>query len=106
MPFACWVLQSIYRSLRIPDPEKILEVCSGYGSVSFWASGIRILPFSRKDAERTEIILAKSVADPGCLSRISDPDFYLSRIPDLGSRIQKQQQQKRGENFFLSYHFL
>jgi hypothetical protein len=24
-----------------------------------------------------------SVADPGCLSRIPDPDFYPSRIPDL-----------------------
>jgi hypothetical protein len=23
-----------------------------------------------------------SVADPGCLSRILDPDFYPSRIPD------------------------
>jgi hypothetical protein len=28
-----------------------------------------------------------SVADPGCLSRVPDPDFYPSRIPDLGSRI-------------------
>jgi hypothetical protein len=28
-----------------------------------------------------------SVADPGCLSRIPDPDFYPSRIPDPGSRI-------------------
>jgi hypothetical protein len=28
-----------------------------------------------------------SVADPGCLSRIPNPDFYPSRIPDLGSRI-------------------
>ncbi len=36
-----------------------------------------------------------SVADPGCLSRISDPDFYPSRIPDLGSRIQKQQQKRK-----------
>jgi hypothetical protein len=35
-----------------------------------------------------------SVADPGCLSRIPDPDFYPSRIPDLGSRIQKQQQKR------------
>jgi hypothetical protein len=26
------------------------------------------------------------VADPGCLSRILDPDFYPSRIPDLGSK--------------------
>jgi hypothetical protein len=31
--------------------------------------------------------LLYSVADPGCLSRIPDPDFYPSRIPDLGSRI-------------------
>jgi hypothetical protein len=36
-----------------------------------------------------------SVADPGCLSWIPDPNFYPSRILDLGSRIQKQQQ-KRG----------
>jgi hypothetical protein len=28
-----------------------------------------------------------SVADLGCLSRIPDPDFYPSRIPDPGSRI-------------------
>jgi hypothetical protein len=32
-------------------------------------------------------LLTGSVADPECLSRISDPDFYLSRISDLGSRI-------------------
>jgi hypothetical protein len=35
-----------------------------------------------------------SVADPGCLSRIPDPDFYPSRIPVLGSRIPKQQQKR------------
>jgi hypothetical protein len=35
-----------------------------------------------------------SVADPGCLSRIPDPDFYPSRIPDIGSRIQKPQQKR------------
>jgi hypothetical protein len=29
----------------------------------------------------------RSVADPGCLSRIPDPDFYPSRISDPGSRI-------------------
>jgi hypothetical protein len=33
-----------------------------------------------------------SVADPGCV--IPDPDFYPSRIPDLGSQIQKQQQKR------------
>jgi hypothetical protein len=39
------------------------------------------------------------VADPGCLSRIPDPDFYPSRIPDLGSQIQdpKTATKERGE---------
>ncbi len=37
-----------------------------------------------------------SVADPGC----------LSRIPDLGSRIQKQQQKRGVTKNFLSYLFL
>ncbi len=35
-----------------------------------------------------------SVADPGCLSWIPDPDFYPSRISDPVSRIQKQQQKR------------
>jgi hypothetical protein len=35
-----------------------------------------------------------SVADPGCLSWIPDPDFYPSRISDPGSRIQKQLQKR------------
>ncbi len=39
-----------------------------------------------------------SVADPGCLSGIPDPDFYLSRI--------QKQQQKRGETNLLSNLFL
>ncbi len=30
--------------------------------------------------------LRSSVADPGCLSRIPDPDFYQSRISDPGSK--------------------
>jgi hypothetical protein len=34
----------------------------------------------KKNFEKT------TVADPGCLSRIPDPDFYPSRIPDLGSK--------------------
>jgi hypothetical protein len=50
---------------------------------------------SDKKIEDQEKIKAKnSVADPGCLSRIPDPDFYPSQIPDLGSRIQKQQQKR------------
>ena len=40
-----------------------------------------------------------SVADPGCLSRIPDPDFYPSRNPDPGSRIPdpKTATKERGE---------
>jgi hypothetical protein len=40
-----------------------------------------------------------SVVDPGCLSRILDPDFYPFRIPDLGSRIPdpKTATKERGE---------
>jgi hypothetical protein len=51
-----------------------------------------------------------SVADPGCLSWIPDPDFYPSRISDPGSRIQKQVE-KRGvkkifcQTFFCSHKF-
>ncbi len=33
------------------------------------------------------LCVSSSVADPGCLSRIPDPDFYPSRISDPGSRI-------------------
>jgi hypothetical protein len=40
------------------------------------------------------LICSGSIADPGCLSRIPDPDFYPFQIPDLGSRIQKQQQMR------------
>jgi hypothetical protein len=47
-----------------------------------------------------------SVADPGCSSKIPDPDFYPSRIPDLGSRIQKQQQKRGVKKKFLSYLFM
>ncbi len=37
-----------------------------------------------------------SVADPGCLSRIPDPDFYPSRI-------QKQQQKRGVKKNLMSY---
>jgi hypothetical protein len=46
-----------------------------------------------------------SVVDPECLSGIPDPDFYPFRIPDLGSRIQTQQQ-KRGVKKFAVKPFL
>jgi hypothetical protein len=40
--------------------------------------------------------IASSVADPGCLSRIPDPDFYPSRIPDP-----KTATKDRGDKNFL-----
>jgi hypothetical protein len=40
------------------------------------------------------------VADPGCLSRIPDPDFYPSRIPDP-----KTAMKDRGEKKFVVIPF-
>ena len=44
--------------------------------------------------------VAYSVADPGCLSRIRDPDFYSSRIPDP-----KTARKRWVKIIFLSYFF-
>jgi hypothetical protein len=41
------------------------------------------------------------VADPGCLSRILDPDFINS-----GSRIHQQHQKRRGKIFFVLPFFV
>jgi hypothetical protein len=35
-----------------------------------------------------------SIADPGCLSRIPDPDFYPSRIPDPKTAIKERGEKK------------
>jgi hypothetical protein len=37
---------------------------------------------------------------------IPDPDFYPYRIPDLGSRIQPQQQKRRGKNYLFVATFM
>jgi hypothetical protein len=44
-----------------------------------------------------------NVADPGCLSRIPDPNFCPSRIPEFGSRIPdpKIATKKRGEKIVI-----
>jgi hypothetical protein len=44
--------------------------------------------------------LAVSVADPGCLSRIPDPDLFPSRIPDP-----KTATKERGEKKFVVITF-
>jgi hypothetical protein len=46
-------------------------------------------------------MLYYSVSDPGCLSRIPDPDFYPSRIPDP-----KTATKERGEKFFWLFFFI
>jgi len=48
-----------------------------------------------------ECALLISVADPGCLSRIPDPDFYPSRIPDP-----KTKTKERGEKKICCHNFL
>jgi hypothetical protein len=47
-----------------------------------------------------------SVADPGCLSRIPDPDFYPSRIPDPGSKNSNKKEgcKKKFCHTFLCSH--
>jgi hypothetical protein len=39
-------------------------------------------------------LAAGSVADPGCLSRIPDPDFYPSRIPDPKTATKERGEKK------------
>jgi hypothetical protein len=38
--------------------------------------------------------LEASAADPGCLSRIPDPDFYPSRIPDPKTATKERNEKK------------
>ncbi len=66
---------------------KLCTVCSLSFFESFLSSKIGIhRPKSNQDPKHK---CPFSVADPGCLSRIPDPDFYPSRIPDLGFFTQK-----------------
>jgi hypothetical protein len=47
-----------------------------------------------------------SVADPGCLSRISDPDFYTFRIPDPKTATKERGEKKICcQTFFCSHKF-
>ena len=95
--------------------ERIEELTLDLDIIKVGTSYLRILTTVSTYIDRTARLewlyikagfLIHSVSDPGCLSRIPDPDFYPSRILDLGSRIQKQQQ-KRGVNKNLfSYFFL
>jgi hypothetical protein len=46
-----------------------------------------------------------SVADPGCLSRIPDPDFYPSRIPDPKTATKERGEKICCHNFLCSHKF-
>jgi hypothetical protein len=47
-----------------------------------------------------------SIADPGCLFRIPDPDFYPSRIPDPNTATKKEGEKKICcHTFFCSLKF-
>jgi hypothetical protein len=68
---------------------------------------IQILPSTKKIIkENLDFYHLCAVADPGCLSRIPDPNFTHPgfRIPDLGSRIPdpKTATKERGEKNLLS----
>ncbi len=46
------------------------------------------------------------MADPGCLSRIPDPDFYPSRIPDPKTATKERGEKKFFvKNFFVATNF-
>jgi hypothetical protein len=45
------------------------------------------------------------VADPGCLSRILDPDFYPSRIPDPKTATKEKGEKKLVVIFLCSHKF-
>jgi hypothetical protein len=52
--------------------------------------------------------ISAAVADPGCLSRIPDPVFYPSRIPDLGSKNSNKREGWKKiycHNFLCSHKF-
>ncbi len=59
------------------------------GTIGFTLNFYLLEIFNYTFRVKIQLVVTKvcSVADPGCLSRIPDPDFYPSRIPDLGSRI-------------------
>jgi len=46
-----------------------------------------------------------SIADPGCLSRIPDPDFYSSRIPDPKSATKERSEKKFVITFNVATNF-
>jgi hypothetical protein len=94
-----------------PDPDSLVR-----GSVADpWHFGVDPDPYPGSGSCyfrhwpsicQQKLMFNTSVADPGCLSRIPDPAFYPFWIPDLGSRIQKQQQKREVKKNLMSYFFM
>ncbi len=70
----------IYEGMR----SAVLRIRDAYPGSEFFPPRIRIKQFQYFDPKQW--FLSSRKYDPGCLSRIriSDPDFYPSRIPDPG----------------------
>ncbi len=51
------------------------------------------------------LIQTTSVADPGCLSRIPDPDFYPSRIPNPKTATKERGEKNCYHTFFVVTNF-
>jgi hypothetical protein len=78
-------LSEIWDRSGISNPEKIIPDL-GVKKAPDTGSGSATLA-RRREHSKDDCNTESSVADPGCLSRIPDPGFFPSRIPDLGSRI-------------------
>ncbi len=116
--------------INIPDPPHCGSVSltngSGCGSgrpKNIWILQIRMRIWIRNTGSNTVYnsfyVIVGSVADPGCLSRILDPDFYpyqirisdfRSQIPDLGSPISdlgsNNSNKREGGKKFVALSFL
>jgi hypothetical protein len=103
---------NLFKKLFIFQYKREPHFVSGWSpQLAVWSAGT--MYFSQLRLIQVQYFVLFSIADPGCLSWIPDPDFYLSQIPDpgsgswildRGSRIQKQQQ-KRGEQKCVVIHF-
>jgi hypothetical protein len=71
---------------------------SNFGAIAVPLPTATLCSFNSKHSQHSQHATLGSVADPGCLSRIPDPDFYPSRI--------QKQQQKRGIKKNFCHNFL
>ncbi len=74
-----------------------------------WQQWPPVLAWSRSNTwQKKTPLFISSVADPGCLSRIPDPDFYPLRIPNPGSKNSNKREGWKKiccQTFFCSHKF-